>query len=141
MELQIRDFLKRLQENEQAAAIMQEIDSLEDESQVYALYARAAEAAGISVTEAELKEAIKRFEDEQKQATKETMDEVKLSADDLDAVVGGKKCGYKKYDNGHTITYYMCADTYKPGENCWFLDRCKHVICSYDWKPDGYMNV
>lgn len=141
MELQIRDFLKRLQENQQAAAIMKEIENLADESQVYALYVRAAETAGISVTEAELREAIKRFEDEQKQEKKEIMDEVKLSVDDLEAVVGGKKVGYKLVHGANTNYYYMCADTYKPGENCWFIDRCKHVIDHYDWKPDGYMDA
>ena len=45
----------------------------------------------------------------------------KLSAEDLAAVAGG----------GNAANY-VCSDTYKDKENCWFNDGCDYT---YNWYP------
>ena len=137
--IEVRKFLKQLEDNEQAVEILKEKDNLKDMSEMYPLLFKAAQTAGISVTEEELKEAFEGFEAQQKQKSDDAGQMVELSMDELDEVVGGKRVGYHKEYTPHTIFIHYCMDTYQPGENCWFLDECDYVMFGkYDWIPEGY---
>ena len=61
---------------------------------------------------------------EMKESTDEVAKKVeKLSEADLAAVAGG---------GGNNAANYICADTYKDKENCWFNDGCDFT---YNWYP------
>ena len=118
-------FLEELDANEQAKALLQASDGLDEEHELQAL-AAAARETGYDVTDEELLSVFASSKSAVAAGSDAVAEEIaELSEEELDKVAGGK---------GHST----CEDTYLDNENCSLHDNCKKVIQGYYFNDNPY---
>lgn len=119
---QEQEFLKKVMTDSSVKELMKEIENTHGDEEAAEKLVRAAKKMGFDISKEKFLELIHLKEAVQREKTQNTETKVKTALDEeaLDAVSGGDS---------------ICADTYQPGENCWFVDQCDIVLRSYDEQP------